>query len=148
MPTLAERVDDIPELVRHFVRRSAGHDMPISADAIVALQETPWPGNVRELRQVVDASIAFAQRELDMRALQAALSHRSSRPGHPRATTQLAERHALVTVLERASGDTERAAELLGVHRATVYRRMKRHGIDLMSGPRRRGADTYSATSW
>ena len=139
MPSLAERVDDIPELVGHFARRAAGREISISADAIVVLQETPWPGNVRELRQVVDTSLAFAHGELDTRAVYAALAHRSAGIQRRQVTSELAERRELMTVLERASGDTERAAELLGVHRATVYRRMKRHGIDV---PRTRSASS------
>lgn len=137
MPTLAERVDDIPELARHFVRRASGRDMPVGPSAMELLQETPWPGNVRELKQVIDASVAFAHRELDTQAVYAALAHRSVSVARPRVVMDLAERRELVTVLERASGDTGRAAQLLGVHRATVYRRMKRHGIDVPSDLRR-----------
>jgi len=131
LPSLAERVDDIPELVRHFVRRAGGREIPVSHDAVTLLQETPWPGNVRELRQVVEASLAFAHGELDTRAVYAALGHRSAPGARGRVVVELAARRELVTVLERASGNTGRAAELLGVHRATVYRRMKRHGIDV-----------------
>jgi len=140
MPTLAERVDDIPELARNFVSRAGGRDLPIADDAIALLQDTPWPGNVRELRQVIEASVAFAHHEIDTRSVYAALAHRSSVTARPRAVVELAERRELVTVLERASGDTERAAALLGVHRATIYRRMKRHGIHIPSDARlRRG---------
>jgi DNA-binding NtrC family response regulator len=144
MPTLAERVDDIPELVRHFVRRVAGQEMPVTRRAIVMLQETPWPGNVRELRQVVEAGVAFARDELDVDALELALAHRSGRTA-VRNTVGHAERRELITVLEQTSGDTGRAAEVLGVHRATVYRRMKRHGIDVPSGARRRRGYTGAA---
>ncbi len=147
MPTLAERVDDIPELVRHFVRRLAGHDMPVTSGAIVLLQETPWPGNVRELRQVVEAGVAFAHGELDVRALELALAHRCGRTSVPRLVVGHAERRELITVLERTSGDTERAAELLGVHRATVYRRMKRHGIGASRGGSRRGPTGYTGAA-
>jgi DNA-binding NtrC family response regulator len=147
MPTLAERVDDIPELVRHFVRRVAGHDLPVAAQAIVMLQETPWPGNIRELRQVVEASVAFARRELDVAALELALAHRSSRSEGAHVVVGHAERRELITVLERTSGDTERAAEILGVHRATVYRRMKRHGIQAPSGSRRRRPSGYTGAA-
>lgn len=138
MPTLAERVDDIPELVRHFVRRASDRETSVAPDALVLLQETPWPGNVRELRQVVEASLAFAHGELDTRAVYAALAHRSAAGGLVRAAAGLAERRELVTILERASGDTECAAQMLGIHRATVYRRMKRHGIDVPRLPHRR----------
>jgi len=147
MPTLAERVDDIPELVRHFVSRVAGYDMPVAPPAIVTFQETPWPGNVRELRQVVEASVAFAHRELDIAAVELALAHRSSRVGASRVVVGHAERRELITLLEHTSGDTGRAAEILGVHRATVYRRMKRHGIDVPSGARRRRPSGYTGAA-
>lgn len=147
MPTLAERVDDIPELVRHFVRRAAPGEMPIAPRAITLLQETPWPGNVRELRQVIDASVAFAHRELDTQAVYAALAHRSASVARPRQVTELAERRELVTVLERALGDTGRAAQILGVHRATVYRRMRRHGIDVPTDTRRHAATAPATTA-
>ena len=130
VPSLAERVDDIPDLARHFARRASAGALAVTASAVKVLQETPWPGNVRELKQAVDAAVAFARRELDDRAVEAALAHRTTGNAPRRVVEELAQRRALVTVLERASGDTGRAAALLGVHRATVYRRMKRHGID------------------
>src|SRR4051812_33808831 len=61
IPSLAERIDDIPELARHFARCATGVHVAISPDALLHLQDTPWPGNVRELKQVVDASVAFAR---------------------------------------------------------------------------------------
>jgi transcriptional regulator of acetoin/glycerol metabolism len=98
------------------------------------LQETPWPGNVRELKQVVDAAAAFARGVLDRTAIETAMLHRftSDRP-RCRATEHLAARTELVRLLEHSEWDTERAATALGIHRATVYRRMKRHGIDVRS---------------
>jgi transcriptional regulator of acetoin/glycerol metabolism len=95
------------------------------------LQNTPWPGNVRELKQVVEASAAFARGIIDERAVSAALTHRAPADAPPRAREDLAARRELVLALERASWNTTRAASMLGLHRATIYRRMKRHGIDL-----------------
>ena len=137
LPSLAERVDDIPDLARHFLRCSTGVDTTVSLEALAVLQGTPWPGNVRELKQVLDAAAAFARGVVDVQAVETALAHRATAVAPPRIAEDLAERRELVTVLERASGDTERAAEMLGVHRATVYRRMKRHGIDVPSDARR-----------
>jgi DNA-binding NtrC family response regulator len=131
MPSLAERVDDIPELCRHFVRGAAGSGASISDEALASLQNMAWPGNVRELKQVVDAACAFARGVVDMRALEIALSHRASALPPARVADHLVERRELVWALERASWDTELAATTLGIHRATIYRRMRRHGIDM-----------------
>jgi transcriptional regulator of acetoin/glycerol metabolism len=115
---------------------------------MVRLQATPWPGNVRELKQVVDVASAFARDVMDDDALELAFSNRESprspaRLGgngeprdHRQARDQLVERRALVELLETAAWDTSRAATMLGIHRATIYRRMKRHGIEIRTGSR------------
>jgi len=131
LPSLTERADDIPELVAHFIR-ATGRALQLSADALTLLQETPWPGNVRELKQVVDSAVVFARTALDREAVETAMIHRT-----PASRTRisggarLAERTELVHVLERADWNAERAATTLGIHRATMYRRLKRHGIDV-----------------
>lgn len=131
LPSLAERADDIPELVSHFVR-ATGRGLQPSADALTLLQETPWPGNVRELKQVVDSAAVFARDVLDRDAIEMAMIHRG-----PAARTgvhlggRLAERTELVRLLEHSNWNAERAASTLGIHRATIYRRLKRHGIDV-----------------
>lgn len=131
IPSLAERVDDIPELSRHFVRATAGPAATIDDEAIAVLQAMEWPGNVRELRQVVGAACAFARGVIGIPALRMALAHRTSAPVATRAPRRLVERHELVSALELAAWNTEAAASTLGVHRATVYRRMQRHGIEV-----------------
>jgi DNA-binding NtrC family response regulator len=132
LPTLAERLEDLPVLVEHFARGT-----PVTADACRALQERAWPGNVRELKQIVDAALVFATGALDAEAIAAALAHR---PRAVRATAAIeaptdehlsAERRRLLQLLDRAAWDTERAAEGMGVHRSTLYRRLKRLGIPL-----------------
>jgi transcriptional regulator of acetoin/glycerol metabolism len=107
--------------------------MAISPDALMRLQDTPWPGNVRELKQVLDAAVAFARGIVDVRAIDTAMLNRSTTPVLAPAVEDLAQRRELVSVLERAAWDTERAASMLGLHRATIYRRMKRHRIDVPS---------------
>jgi len=135
VPALAERVDDIPALAAHFVASRVG--MTISEEAVRLLQETPWPGNVRELKQVVDGATAFAVGTVDVHAVQTALGYRSSVFRHFARSNDLIDRRELVAVLEGAAWDTERAASALGIHRATIYRRMKRHGIDTRIDGRR-----------
>jgi DNA-binding NtrC family response regulator len=138
MPSLAERIDDIPLLAHHFARCARGRDNAhITPDALDHLQGRAWPGNVRELKQVVEAVVVFAARDVDINALSMALAHRrESTPGLDAAHTLVERRHVL-SALERAAWDTGLAATLLGIHRATIYRRMKRLGIVRID--RRRG---------
>jgi DNA-binding NtrC family response regulator len=131
IPSLVERVDDIPELCRHFARIAAGPNRSIDADVLATLQDMEWPGNIRELKQVVDAACAFARGTVDVRALDMALAHRKSAVQPIRVANHLVARRELVSALEHASWDTEVAASALGVHRATIYRRMRRFGIDM-----------------
>lgn len=131
IPPLAERVDDIAELSRHFVRAAAGPHASIDDGAIDVLQGREWPGNVRELKQVVEAACAFSRGRIDAGAMQTALAHRTATPHSQRAPRHLLERHELVAALETAEWNTEAAASSLGIHRATIYRRMRRHGIEV-----------------
>jgi transcriptional regulator of acetoin/glycerol metabolism len=131
VPTLAERVDDIPMLVSHFLNRMRPGGCPIDDDALEILQARPWPGNVRELRQVVEAASVFANGHLGVESLSVALTHRSGGGARNDVDGELVERRELLAALQRASWDTEVVASELGVHRATVYRRVKRLGIEL-----------------
>jgi DNA-binding NtrC family response regulator len=126
VPALVDRVDDIPSLARHFLGAASGR---VTADAMASLMSRTWPGNVRELRQVLDAASVFANGAIDSAAIDAALSNRGADANSP--ARALAERSELVAVLESAAWDTGRAASELGIHRATMYRRMKRHGIEV-----------------
>jgi DNA-binding NtrC family response regulator len=131
VPSLAERVEDIPSLVHHFAQRVA--PVAIEASALELLMETQWPGNVRELKQVVDVALAFARDVLDVEAIRTALLHRSMRVLTSSSETlddQL-ERRELLLALQSVAWDVDRAAADLGVHRATLYRRMKRFGVEV-----------------
>jgi DNA-binding NtrC family response regulator len=134
VPSLNERVDDIPALVDYFVRSAQpARTVVVAPSAMDLLQGRSWPGNVRELKQVVEAALAFARTVLDTEALSIVLTQRA-RGGEAATTTPaLVERQRLLTLLTNASWDTEVAASTLGVHRTTVYRRMRRLGISVPS---------------
>jgi transcriptional regulator of acetoin/glycerol metabolism len=133
VPSLADRVDDIPDLARYFAQRAFGSYIAIEEAALELLMDMPWPGNVRELKQVVDVATAFARGVVDVESVRAALSHRNGRllQVHEDVIDDRRERRELVTALRNMSWDVDRAAEHLGIHRATIYRRMKRHGIEM-----------------
>lgn len=134
VPSLAERVDDVPMLVEHFARRArAGRPLTIDGRAMRRLQERTWTGNVRELKQVVEAALVFCGDVLDEAALDLVLARSMSKEARHAVAPRLVEREHLLKALLDASWDTERVAASLGVHRATVYRRMRRFGIPLPS---------------
>jgi transcriptional regulator of acetoin/glycerol metabolism len=130
VPPLVDRVDDIPLLARHFLGAAAGR---MTDEAIASLMSRMWPGNVRELKQVLDAASVFANERIDGAAIATALLNRGENANSP--ARSLAERSELVAVLENAAWDPGRAASELGIHRATMYRRMKRHGIEARGSP-------------
>ncbi|HEV8446143.1 MAG TPA: sigma 54-interacting transcriptional regulator [Gemmatimonadaceae bacterium] len=132
VPALVDRVDDIPMLARHFLGAAAR----VTDDATATLMTRAWPGNVRELRQVLEAARVFASGMIDAAAIDAAVANRSAAASKPNSPARsLAERSELVAALESAAWDTGRAACELGIHRATMYRRMKRHGIEGRGSP-------------
>jgi DNA-binding NtrC family response regulator len=142
VPTLAERVEDIPMLAEYFAR-----GLRVTPGANRLLQDQPWEGNVRELKQVVDAAAIFARGAVNTDAVMTALAHRSRRTTKPQVTRESsaavqthvelptdwmhAERLRMTRVLDAAAWSAERAASDLGVHRSTLYRRLKRLGITL-----------------
>lgn len=142
LPPLVDRTEDIPLLVRRVLAEmTGGAGGEMSPSALALLQRQPWPGNVRELRHVVErAAILAGSRIVGRDAIQEALDvarmrsddvvrepevrspHSGSRVGFAR--------RRLLDLLERCDWDTARAAAELGVHRATIYRRMKRLSIE------------------
>jgi DNA-binding NtrC family response regulator len=129
VPPLRDRLEDIPILAAHFAAHARGKiagDTAIASNALRALQAYDWPGNVRELRHVVEASIALsdgAVREEDISALiQPTTFHSAER--------RLAHQGKdLLAQLDRCAWDVDEVASELGVHRATVYRRLRRLGV-------------------
>jgi DNA-binding NtrC family response regulator len=130
VPSLSSRAEDIPLLIRHFAKLATathGVSAEFTKEAITLLQSLEWPGNIRELRYMIECSIAFATTPRvgrdDIMAILAVSSE------HGRSATDTAERQQLVAMLESAAWDTMRVAQELGVHRVSIYRRMKRFGI-------------------
>jgi DNA-binding NtrC family response regulator len=131
VPPLSSRLDDIPLLIQHFAKLTASRNgvaVEFTREAISLLQTLEWPGNVRELKYMIECSIAFASASTvgkeDVKAILAAASVGSTHP------SETSERRELLAILESTSWDTSLVARELGVHRVSVYRRMKKLGID------------------
>lgn len=126
VPSLAERAEDIPLLVRHFLERAGFGALDVSARALDILRSCTWSGNIRELKHFVEWAAVLTQGQLDEGAtLRALATHglRESRDG------LAAEALALQELLARHDWNTARAAHELGVHIATIYRRMEKHRV-------------------
>jgi DNA-binding NtrC family response regulator len=133
IPPLRERPDDIPLLVRAFVKR-AGSSAEIAPDALDALTAYAWPGNVRELEHLIQRLVAsgvlVVRREHLPRALRSGAASppkagRSRRPAH-----EPPNEHAeVMRALERTRGNISQAARALGLTRQGLKKRMARLGI-------------------
>ena len=148
LPALAQRADR--ERVIHRVlgaETTDGRPAAIEMDALERLVAYPWPGNIRELRNVIRTALAICEggvvRQIDLPreirehaaaslptpagAMTAATAPAVA--GAPVNPLQAAERATLLSMIENCRGNMTRTAELLGMSRTTLYRKLKRHEI-------------------
>lgn len=129
VPPLNRRAEDIPLLAEYFLRAlTDGRKLKFTASALRTLQEYDWPGNVRELRRVIERMVAVADGSLLRRHDVLMALRLGGREDNAWGADSL-DRRRLIKILDQCGWDTARAAARLGVHRATVYRRMQRLGI-------------------
>ncbi len=135
LPPLRERKEDIPLLVRHFLirfnkdlKKKVAH---VSTEAMKIFMEYPWPGNVRELENVIQRAVTLCRGEavvpddlpvLMTRTNGGSLLERSLGKGH---TLEGLEKEYIREVLAEVRGNRSRAAEILGIDRKTLYRKLK-----------------------
>ncbi|MBK8083288.1 MAG: nitrogen regulation protein NR(I) [Devosia sp.] len=176
LPPLRERVDDISDLVQHFLRTAQREGEPvktIAADAIRLMQNYSWPGNVRELENLVrrlsalyadeNISVEIVQSELnlsDRQPLQAAAAGpvdvstavethvaqvlREYEPNLPPAglyqrVLDRVEAPLIAMALNACGGNQIRAADLLGLNRNTLRKKIRAHSIEIVKQSRRQG---------
>ncbi len=141
VPPLRERKQDIPLLVREFLaefgRQYGRPRMEIGEEALEALARCPWPGNVRELKNVIERVLILNPRVLRIeRKHLPPLTHKTgSRSSQDFSTLQQArdayEREYIQKKIEEARNNISHAAELLGLERSHLYRKMKALGISV-----------------
>jgi DNA-binding NtrC family response regulator len=156
LPPLRDRRSDIPMLVHHFLERYAPDShMQVTSAAMKSLFSYEWPGNIRELENCIARAITLGDRQvIDVVDLPPAIrseqTDSSATPGQDTAslsTTALAEmeRMTILRVFEQANGDKALAGRMLGISRATLYRKLKRYNIALRSGPGESEGDAEEA---
>ena len=134
IPPLRERMGDIPELAEHFLhealRRNGARALRFSPEALRALQRHPWPGNVRELRNAVERAVVVAHGDqIEECDLNLAAPQDTRQDPFP-TLEQLEERH-IREALRRCDGNIKEAADLLGIGRSTLYRKIAEYKISV-----------------
>jgi two-component system nitrogen regulation response regulator NtrX len=140
VPPLRERKEDIPALANYFLEefvRSYGRKpRELTASALEALEAYHWPGNVRELRNLIERIVILnPQSRIEARHIPLQLSRKSGpekpadRYGSLQDYREAAEREYILKKLEESGGNVSRAADLLGLERSNLYRKMRALGI-------------------
>jgi DNA-binding NtrC family response regulator len=152
---LKERLDDIPLLTEHFVRKHAdlagGRVTGVAPRVMSSLASYDWPGNVRELENIVKRALIKTEGTvitsvelpgvspdgLTSSIPSPAISGQTPFKDYMKTIVQNAESIYLIEMLERHQGNVKVVAELMDLDRKTIYKKIEEYGIDL---PRYRGA--------
>jgi two-component system, NtrC family, nitrogen regulation response regulator NtrX len=139
VPPLRERREDIPLLADYFLTdfttTYGRKPKELTPEAYAALQEYYWPGNVRELKNLMERIVIMnPQVRVDSRHIPLNLARKAPDRGFDRfgslqEVRESAEREYILRKLEETHGNISRAAELLGLERSNLYRKMKALGI-------------------
>ena len=133
LPPLRERRDDIPLLVRHFIKDSSAKnrvELPeISHDAMELLTRLPYPGNIRELKNIIERAVITSGgiiRKEDLEYLE-----NPDDVGKLKMSASLndIEKKAIEEALSKSDGNYTQAARILGVTRQSLYRKLEKYGL-------------------
>ncbi|MDJ0781410.1 MAG: sigma 54-interacting transcriptional regulator [Desulfosarcinaceae bacterium] len=146
VPALRERREDVPIIVQHFLRlnnsKTGKRILGLTPEAMERMSAYDWPGNVRELRNAIEYAFvlchsgAISSQHLPPKVVYdnqcAPVPLAVSDPPPAQATVD--QKQALLAALRKAGGNQSAAARMLGVSRVTVWKRMKKWGIDPKQG--------------
>jgi len=153
LPALRDRKGDIEELINHFLEQCGGHHR-LTPEALEAMIEYDWPGNVRELQNSIERMVALSSGPwLHIGDLPSSLQNR--RAAEPNLASAVAagsetaplpllharprpaalflpavEKETILRALEATHGDRAKAAQMLGIGRTTLYRKLKEYKIE------------------
>jgi len=141
LPSLRERISDIPLLAEHFLQEvceeSGKRVRGITDQAMAALQGYRWPGNVRELENVIERAVLLGKSDtIGLEDLPPGLAAAGPIPVESVGTRTLKqaleapERQIILDVLESNGWNRQATAEALGINRTTLYKKMKRLGLE------------------
>ncbi|PKK91671.1 MAG: hypothetical protein CVV64_03120 [Candidatus Wallbacteria bacterium HGW-Wallbacteria-1] len=146
VPSLKERVNDIPLLANYFTKRFAEklkkNISGISDDALMIMMRYPWPGNVRELENVIERAVILESESKIMPAALKSLATQGSPAAYDgsfffnnsfKPARQQFEKHYLEYHLERCGGNISELARRIDVHRTSVYEMLRKYDIEIRS---------------
>lgn len=137
IPPLRHRRKDIPLLAEHFINQAAGSYSisykSLSSSASEWLCEQPWPGNVRELKNMIERTLLLSKKD-QLMTEDFLLAGKTGNPKSDPAiknpvTLDEMEKQLIEKTLIESGNNIARSAETLGITRATLYRKMEKHGI-------------------
>ncbi len=140
IPPLRQRIEDIPLLAKHFVKRFAKENekgsLDISQEVLECLKRYPWPGNVRELQGVIESMVILAMgKRLELENVPYEIRQESATETKPdiqlSGTAPLAEieKQVILDTLEKFNGNRTKTAEALGIGRRTLIRKLHEYGV-------------------
>ena len=132
LPPLRERPEDIIPLSEYLLElyKDKKRKLELSLDAAQVLTEYSWPGNVRELKSVITKALIFADSDIiRSEDLPAYLAGNKKPPSPLPKTLEEMEKDHIIAVLEEAGGHQTKAAEILGINRKTLYKKIHKYNI-------------------
>ncbi len=138
-PPLRRRIEDVPMIIQNFIRlnnhKSGKKILGLTPEAMQRMTSYNWPGNVRELRNAIEyAFVLCSSGGIDVQHLPPKISGTAAECAEPPAKKQpvnLRKKEALIQALREARGNRSETARILGVSRVTVWKQIKRYGIDV-----------------
>jgi DNA-binding NtrC family response regulator len=139
IPSLSKRKDDIPLLIQYFLKEQAESMKKdirdVSPEVIKILMNYDFPGNIRELENIIARAVALCQEDTlepvhlpeDIRELEI-WTFRNEDGGYP--TLEEREKMYILWVLKKVGGNKTRAAEVLGIDRISLWRKLKRYNLE------------------
>jgi DNA-binding NtrC family response regulator len=143
VPPLRERREDIIPIAKHLLNQMAEEaslpEISLHRDAEEALCHYDWPGNIRELTNVLERVLSalegdtIRRNDLPFYLLRSELKPVKTGPAGLRDMQHRAEKETIMHALKAARSNKARAAKLLGIHRTHLYKKMKKHGLSVIS---------------
>lgn len=143
VPPLRERTEDVRPLAEYFVQafnKKYGFTKRLSPETIQVMEQYDWPGNVRELRNTVERMMVESKNTLvDLKSFRKMDTVVVERPAPPAVDSSLpyqqamdqCQRQYITTVVDECGGDLRQAAQRMGLHLSTLYRKMEKLGLPL-----------------
>jgi DNA-binding NtrC family response regulator len=141
LPSLRERVADIPDLVEYFLKEAieeTGSKVSgITDAAMTVLSSYDWPGNIRQLKNTIRTMVVMCDRDkLDVQDVPPDITRRPQLSAYSKQTAGLGEvslneleKQAIIETLTKTNGNREKAAKILGIGERTLYRKIKEYNL-------------------